>query len=192
MDLDGTQIDPTQSSLNERVIILNHLPAADAEDLILEAEKYTLSHPLEFSWTVDGILGAFVEDSYMWRSGQAKYLWDQIESNIDKEKMGLKVVTYDAFNQQMYRNATKDEKTHLKPGVKAFVDYLFENEMQPIIVTNSRTLKGERCVEALDRVGEIPVYGSSLKFITRRNHMFQIGDKITYSDRPHYQEILPV
>ena len=41
MDLDGTQIDPTKSSLNERNIILNHLPAANAEDLISEAEEYT-------------------------------------------------------------------------------------------------------------------------------------------------------
>lgn len=104
--------------------------------------------------------------------------------------MGLKEVTYDSFNQKMYRDATKDEKTHLKPGVKAFVDYLLDNEMQPVIVTNSRTSKGERCVKALDRIGEIPVYGSALKFITRRNHPFCIGDKLTYSDRPHYQNIL--
>ena len=57
MDLDGTQIDLTISSLNERNIILNHLPAANAEDLISEAEEYTLSHPLEFSWTVDARAG---------------------------------------------------------------------------------------------------------------------------------------
>lgn len=49
MDLDGTQIDTTKSSLNERNIILNNLPAANAEDLISETEEYTLSHPLEFS-----------------------------------------------------------------------------------------------------------------------------------------------
>jgi hypothetical protein len=76
MDLDGTQIDPTLSSLNERNIINNTLPAANAEGLISEAEEHTLNHPLEFSWTFDGIPGAFVEDSYMWRSGQAKYLWN--------------------------------------------------------------------------------------------------------------------
>jgi FMN phosphatase YigB (HAD superfamily) len=190
MDLDGTQIDPTISSLNERNIILNILPAKSAEDLILEAEDYTLRHPLEFSWTVDGIPGAFVEDSYMWRSGQAKYLWNHLEPNIDKEEIGLEEVTYDSFNQKMYSDATKGEKTKLKPGVKTFVDYLFENEMQPIIVTNSSTSKGERCVKELDRVGEIPVYGNALKFITKRNHPFRIGDKITYSDRPHYQKIL--
>jgi FMN phosphatase YigB (HAD superfamily) len=190
MDLDGTQIDPTKSSLHERNIILDNLPAGNAEDLVSEAEEYTLTHPLEFSWTVNEIPGAFVEDSYMWRSGQAKYLWDLIETNIDNEKMELEDVSYDAFNQQMYRKATIDEKVHLKPGVKAFVDYLLDNEMQPVIVTNSSTSKGKRCVKALDHIGEIPVYGSALKFITRRNHPFRMGDKITYSDRPHYQRIL--
>jgi predicted HAD superfamily phosphohydrolase YqeG len=190
MDLDGTQIDPTQSSLNERNIILNHLPAENAEKLISDAEEHTLSYPLKFSWNYDGIPGAFVEDSYMWRSGQAEHLWSLIEPNIDKEKMGLKEVTYDSFNQKMYKDATKDEKAHLKPGVKKFIDYLFENNMQPIIVTNSKTVKGERCVKALDHIGEIPVYGDALKFITRRNHPFRIGDGLTYSDRPNYQTIL--
>jgi phosphoglycolate phosphatase-like HAD superfamily hydrolase len=190
MDLDGTQIDPTESSLNERKIILNHLPSANAEDLISEAEEYTLSHPLEFSWTVDGIPGAFVEDSYMWRSGQVKHLWNLIEPNVDKDKMGLKEVTYDTFNQKMYEDAIKDEKTSLKAGVKTFVDHLFANEMQPVIVTNSRKTKGERCVKALGRTGEIPVYGNALKFVTRRNYPFRIGGKLTYSDRPHYQNIL--
>ena len=47
-----------------------------------------------------------------------------------------------------------------------------------------------RALKTLDRMGEIPIYGSALKFITRRNHPFHIGDGLTYSDRPNYQKIL--
>ena len=172
-------INPLKSSLEERDTILSYLePENDRLDLISKAEMYTLKHPLHFPWVYDGLTTAFVEDSYQWRTAQVEYLWEHIRT--DKAQSD--------FSYNMFLDATKDEEIELMKGAKNFVDYLFDNEFQPIIVTNSATTKGERCAQALDY--DIPVYGNAKKYMVEKEHPFSIDGRESYSERPNYEQIL--
>ena len=178
-DLDGTLINPSKSSLEERDFISSYLePENDRASLIAKAEMYTLKHPLDFPWVYNGLPTAFVEDSYQWRSAQVEYLWEHMRK--DKAQSD--------FSYKMFLDATKDEEIKLMKSAKKIVEYVFDNEIQPIIVSNSATIKGERCAQALDY--DIPVYGNAKKYVVEKEHLFSIDGRESYSERPDYEHIL--
>ena len=180
LDLDGTLLNPYEWSIRSKEFIRNHLKPEMPETLISEAEKYTLNHPVNFSWIINGLPAAFVEDSYQWRYAQSEYLWASLKTDESRND----------FYTRMYYEGLEGEETKLIENSKELVEYLFENAVQTTIVTNARTTKAERFLEAIGFDEEISIYGSARKFITRPNHPFQISNKIMYSDRPHYHEIL--
>lgn len=179
LDLDGTLINPSKSSLKERDMILSYLePENDRSNLISKAEIHTLKHPLDFPWVYGGLPTAFVEDSFQWRSAQVRYLWEHMRT--DKAQSD--------FSYKMFLDATEDEEIELMKGAKKIVDYLFDNEFQPIIVSNSAATKGERCAQALGY--DIPVYGNAKKYRVEKEHPFSIDGRESYSERPNYEQIL--
>lgn len=179
LDLDGTLINPSKSSLIERDKILSYLESEnDGPNLISEAEMYTLKHPLDFPWVYGGLPTAFVEDSYQWRSAQVKYLWQHLRT--DKGQAD--------FSYKMFLDATKDEEIELMESAKKFIEYLFDDRFQPVIVSNSATTKGQRCSQALQFI--IPVYGNAKKYVVKKEHPFSIDGRESYSERPNYEQIL--
>jgi FMN phosphatase YigB (HAD superfamily) len=177
-DLDGTLINTSNASMKERDIILSYLDSDDGLHLISEAEKCTLEHPLDFPLLYDGLPTSFVEDSYLWRNAQIEFLWQHMRQDKDRGD----------FSYEVLLNATKDEEIQLVKGAKKFIENLLEKGCQPIIVTNSTTSKGLRCVEKLGF--DIPVYGSAKKYIIEKNHPFSINGRVTYSERPYYERRL--
>ena len=177
-DLDGTLINPTNASLKERDIILSYLDPDDGSRLLSEAERYTLEHPLDFPLIYDGLPTSFVEDSYLWRNAQIEFLWQYMGQDKDRSD----------FSYEVLLDATKDEEINLMKGAKKFIENLLEKGIQPIIVTNSATSKGLRCVEKLGF--DIPVYGNAKKYIVEKNYPFSINGRVTYSERRYYERIL--
>src|SRR5437867_2456798 len=136
LDLDGTLIDPSQPSLKEREILVNHLSPNDVP-LVEHAEKQVLENPFDFPWKYQNRNAAFAEDSYQWRSAQVGYLWDKIQKNTKKD--------IQTFTTDLYREAIGEEEIQLMPNAKEFVAELLEKGDKVVIVTNSNPIKGQKC-----------------------------------------------
>lgn len=180
IDLDGTLVNPYNWSIKGKEFIRRHLTPEAPKEAVSEAEDHTLSHPLDYPWTVGGIPSVFAEDSYQWRYAQVGYLWNLIETEKPKNDL----------LQEMYVECSKDEKIEVMGGSREFIEKLFEIGALPIIVTNARTTKAEKFVETLGFGDEVPVYGYARKFIVCENQPIKIGNRTTYADRPHYHDIL--
>jgi len=123
LDLDGTLINPSKSSLIERDKILSFFES-DGSNLISKAEMYTLKHPLDFPWVYVGLPTAFVEDSYQWRSAQVKYLWRHLRTDKRQSDFSYKMIW---TQLKMFWTQLKNEEIELMKGSKEFIEYLFDN-----------------------------------------------------------------
>jgi phosphoglycolate phosphatase-like HAD superfamily hydrolase len=178
LDLDGTLIDPTEASLNQRDHILSIVKqGVDAETIVSEAEVHTLSDPFGYPMLFQGTVTAFAEDSYLWRYAQLRRMWNSLSSDKTPEEL----------SSWMFNSLAPKEHVPAD-GAREFIQSALNKGYEPVIITNSSTEKAQKVCESLRLCLE--AYGNAKKFHVVKGHSFKIGGRDCFSERPEYEKAL--